>query len=338
MLKAKPLRLGLLGASNIGRQFAAAVAGSEKVAILSVASRGEEKAAAYAAETAIPAWHGSYEGLLADPTIEAVYISLPNNLHAEWAIRALQAGKHVLCEKPLALGATQVVAMFDAARAADRFLAEGYPWLAQPQTADLRRLIGDGTIGDVRQMSVSFSAPFTDTANIRLRPENGGGALLDLGSYCVSLIRTVIDARPEWVTAQADWTDSGVDRATVATLGFANGATATLNCSFAAQYQRSAMIQGIEGSLATGFLNHAPGATSAPMRVWRGNFLTGLVEDMISVGVNGFRAEAESFAEAVTQGAGKWTGAAEQVSLDIAATLDAIADAARTGQRTKVQG
>lgn len=326
------LQIGILGAANIARQFTAAVAGSPRVAVAAVASRGADKAAAFAAECAIPRSHSSYEAMLADPAIEAVYIPLPNHLHAEWAIQALKAGKHVLSEKPLALNADEVGAIFAAARAAGRIICEGYPWLAQPQTRQLRDLLDGGTIGAVRQIAVSLSAPFSDPANIRMQPGAGGGALLDLGSYCVSLLRFCAGTRPLAVTAQSDMAETGVDRGTVATLSFPGGVTATLNCSFAAAYQRSAVIQTEGGSIATTFRNHAPGPEAEPMRLWRGGAMTVAAEELQAPGANGFRAEAESFADAV-QGRSPWTGADEAFSTDVALTLDAIAASARTGAR-----
>ena len=325
-----PLRLGLLGAANIGRKFTAALAGSPKVSVGAIASRTEARAAAYAAETGIPRWHASYEALLADPEIDAVYIPLPNDMHAEWAIRALEAGKHVLCEKPLALTADQAAAMFAAAARAGRLLVEGYPWLAQPQAARLRALLSEGAIGPVRQIAVSFTAPFSDPANIRLRPENGGGALLDLGSYGVSLLRIVAGAAPLRVSAIADRAETGVDRGMVVALAFADGLTATLNCSFAAAYQRRALIHGATGSLITEFPNHAETAPP-PLLLWRGSSAEAGPEVLTPPGVNGFRAEAEAFAEAIAQGPGHWTGATAAESLDIARTLDAIAESARSG-------
>lgn len=331
MTRMTPLRLGLLGAANIGRQFNAALAGSEKVIVDAVASRGADRAAAYAGENGIPRWHDSYEALLADQGIDAIYLPLPNNLHAEWAMRALEAGKHVLCEKPLALNAAEVAAMFDTARRTGMMLAEAYPWLAQPQTARLRELLAEGAIGTVRQIAVGFSAPFSDPGNIRLRPESGGGALLDLGSYCVSLLRIVAGACATSVTASADWAETGVDRGMVATFAFADGLTATLNCSFAASYQRQAMIHGSEGSLVTTFRNHAPGRDAEPMRLWRGGALTTQSVEIASPGVNGFLAEAEAFADAIRLGRQHWTGATETESLDIARMLDAIAASARSG-------
>lgn len=336
-MSVSPLRIGILGAANIARQFTAAVAGSDRVTITAVASRGSEKALAFARDLDVPEAFGSYEELLAAPHIDAVYIPLPNHLHAEWAIRSLAAGKHVLSEKPLAVSAAEVQRMFDAARQHGRLLCEGYPWLAQPQTRQLRNLIDAGDIGSVVQVAVHFSAPFSDVSNIRLRADAGGGALLDLGSYCVSFLRFVTGRRPIKVTAQADHTSSGVDRGTVATLSYSDGVTATLNCSFAAAYHRSALVHGATGSLVTSFRNHAPGAAAEPMRIWRGNSMMVAAEEVDAPGENGFRAEAESFADAV-RGAASWTGADEAFSMDIALTLDAIKRSVELGTTVVLPG
>lgn len=334
MTETAPLRLGLLGAANIARQFTAAVAGSTKISVNAVASRGADRAAAYAAETGIPRWHDSYEALLADPEIDAVYIPLPNNLHAEWTVRALEAGKHVLCEKPLAMSGDEAAAMFATARTSGRFLAEAYPWLSQPQTAQLRALLADGAIGTVRQIAVSFSAPFSDPANIRLKPENGGGAILDLGSYCVSFLRLVAGSRPRSVMAMPDWSETGVDRGVAAVLRFADGLTATLNCSFAVEYQRIATILGTQGSIVTGFRNHM----AEPMQIWRGGALTTVPEVLTTPKMSGFLAEAEAFADTIALGPEHWSGADASQSLDIALTLEALAQSARSGTPITLPG
>src|SRR3954469_5807711 len=144
MTASQPPCIGILGTANIARAFTIACAPSKDVAVAAVASRGLDKAEAFAREVNIPRALGSYEDLLADPDIDAVYIPLPNSMHAEWAIRAVEAGKHVLCEKPLALNASDARAMFDAARMHQVKLREGYPYLAQAQTAMLSRLAGRG--------------------------------------------------------------------------------------------------------------------------------------------------------------------------------------------------
>ena len=145
-----PVRFGILGAANIARQFTRGVAGSAVATVAAVASRGADKAAAFAAELAIPRHHASYEALLADPAIDAIYIPLPNDLHCDWAIRCAEAGKHVLCEKPLAMDAGQARVMYDAARSHGVHLVEAYPYMSQPQTLRVRALLAEGTVGQIQ--------------------------------------------------------------------------------------------------------------------------------------------------------------------------------------------
>jgi predicted dehydrogenase len=334
-----PLRFGILGAANIARAFTRGVAGSPLATVVAVASRGAAKAQAFAAELGIPRALPSYEALLADPGVEAVYIPLPNDLHAEWAIKACAAGKHVLCEKPIAIGEADARAMFDAARAHGVLLREAYPYMAQPQTVELRRLLADGAIGRVRMITSAFGfrlvtaegAPVGDPSNIRLLPDRGGGALLDAGTYAVSLARIAAGERPTRVQATLRSTTTGVDAAVAATLDFPSGAIAQVNCSMATAAHRHALIAGDAGVIETGYANHAlPGTTTLPLRIRRGIQGTLPMETLEVPAGDGFRAEAESFATLVRTGAG-WTGASEAESLDIAATLAAIAASAPTG-------
>src|SRR6201996_5707316 len=154
MDKMKPLRFGVLGAAKIARSFIAGVGPSECVDVVAVASRDLAKGKQFASELGVPRVHGSYEALIDDPNIDAVYVPLPNTLHAEWVIKALNAGKHVLCEKPIAISKTDTLAMFDAARRNRRFLAEAYPYRAQEQTLAGRRLLDEGAIGRDRKSVV----------------------------------------------------------------------------------------------------------------------------------------------------------------------------------------
>ena len=152
----RPLRIGILGCANIARQFTRDVRDSTAVQVVAVASRQADTAAAYAAANGIGRHFGSYEALLADPGIDAIYLPLPNSMHAEWATKAAAAGKHVLSEKPLALGRAEALAMFAAARQHDVMLLEAYPWWFQPQTRDLLALLHGGTLGEVRSVQASF--------------------------------------------------------------------------------------------------------------------------------------------------------------------------------------
>ncbi len=336
----EPLRLGILGAAAIARKFVAGVAGSPLVRVEAVASRSAATAAAFASETGVGRSHGSYEALLADPEIEAVYVPLPNDLHAPWAIRAAEAGKHVLCEKPLALGAESTREMFAAARAHGVLLVEAYPYMSQPQTLRLRELLRDGAIGRVQGVSAAFGfalcapdgTPFGDPRNIRLDPARGGGALLDAGTYPMSLIRIAVGERPRRVRASGTWTPSGVDLTVAATLEFPSGALAQLSCSMATAAHRHATVVGEAGVIETGYANHPPdGASTLDLRLRRGATAATPFDAVTVPASDGFRAEAESFARAVRHGPSAWNGASEAESIDTAEALEAIARSLRTG-------
>jgi predicted dehydrogenase len=333
------LRVGILGCANIARQFARDVRPSNKVRIEVVASRDAGKAAAFALEIGVARSHGSYEALLADPDIEAVYIPLPNKLHAEWAIKALQAGKHVLCEKPLALSRSEAQAMFDAARTNSMMLLEGYPYWFQPQTGAMVDLLRAGAIGQVRSVQTSFGFTVgSPQTNIRMRPELGGGALLDAGSYPLSLIRLVMGEAPVRVQGHASWADSGVDISMMATLFYADGRRAQMSCAMDGANHRHATIVGTQGAIETEYINHtgpgpqlAPGYLPSQMRLRRGIPNTIPFETIASPMGSGFRFGAEAFARVVAEKDFAAIERAAQASIDIAATLEAIAQSARNG-------
>lgn len=332
----QPLRLGILGAANIARAFTSGVAPSRIVTVAAIASRGEDKAKAFAGECGIPRAFGSYEALLADPEIDAIYNPLPNSLHAEWSIRALEAGKHVLCEKPLAMNATEVRAMFAAAERCGRHLVEAYPYRAQPQTLKLAELLAEGAIGKVQLIRSSFGVAFSDKSNIRLKPEVGGGALLDAGSYAVSFALLAARERPERVSATARWSETGVDTTVAATLEFPGGALAQISCSFATAFHRHALIAGDAGTIETTYLNHPP-MGGAPILTLRRGATVATTPEIVEVAPgNGFLAEAESFQRMVAHGPQAWTGATPRQSIDIALTLDAILASARSGATVAV--
>lgn len=336
-LNSRPLRLGVLGAANIARAFTSGVAPSQTVTVAAVASRDAGKAERFAQECGIPRFHVSYEALLADPEIDAIYNPLPNSLHAEWSIRALEAGKHVLCEKPLALNAPEARAMFAAARKAGRHLAEAYPYRAQAQTLKLSELLKEGAIGKVQLIRSSFGVAFSDPTNIRLKPEVGGGSLLDAGSYAVSLALLVAGKRPDRVSAMARWNDTGVDTSVVASLEFPGGVLAQISSSFATAYHRHALISGDAGTIETTYLNHPPAGGPPILTLRRGTTLAAVPEIIEVAPGNGFLAEAESFRSLITKGAAHWTGATPAQSIDIALTLDAIAQSMRSGAAVRVE-
>lgn len=217
--------------------------------LAAIASRDGERARTFAQQHLIPTSYASYEALLDDPNIDAIYIPLPNNLHKEWAIKAAQAGKHVLCEKPIALNAAEAEEMVAAFRETGRILAETFQWRHHPQAAAVKELIEDGTIGDVRLIDAGFSFLIARQDDIRLDPDLGGGSLYDVGCYPVSLARFMLDAEPLAVTAQAHWTDRGVDDRMVATLEFPDGVLAQINCGFSLPLRRYYEVIGPVGSL-----------------------------------------------------------------------------------------
>ena len=338
MISSVPRRLeiGILGAARIARLFVEGVQASSKVAIAAVASRDVDRARVFARETGIARVHSSYEALLADPAIDVVYNPLPNSLHAEWSIRAAEAGKHILCEKPLATSAAEVRSMFDAAQRNDVCLAEAYPYRAQPQTLKLRELLEAKAIGRLQIVQASFGFPLGDASNIRFNPALAGGALMDAGCYPVSLVRTIAGECPKRVHAMACWAGSGVDLTMVASLEFASGLLAQVSCSFATARHRHAFIAGDGGSIGTTYFNDTSAAFPPLLEVKRGSGWDARRESIETAATNGFLAEADAFHDLVTQGRSHWTGASPQESIDIALTLEALAASARRGMAIEI--
>ena len=221
---------------------------SDRVEVLAVASRDQERADRYARDNGYPRAYGSYEALLEDPELEAVYVSLPNSLHVEWSIRALEAGKHVLCEKPLDRSPAEVERAFDAAEAADRFLMEAFMWRHHPQTLRLRQLVGEGAIGELRLVVSAFSFQLTRLEDVRMRPELQGGSLLDVGCYCVSAAR-LLAGEPDVVYGEQVLSSSGVDVRFAATMRFPGHVLAHFDCAFDLPARSMVEVVGSEGSL-----------------------------------------------------------------------------------------
>ena len=335
-----PLRMGILGCANIAKQFARDVTDSPLVSIQAVSSRDLSKAQHFAQSFGVSRAYGSYEALLADTSLDAIYIPLPNSLHAEWAIRAMQAGKHVLCEKPLALNLTEVTRMFEVARQHGVMLLESYPYWFQPQTRDLLACLSHDKIGEVRSMQASFGFTLGNPEhNIRMKPDLGGGALLDAGSYPLSLIRLVMGCAPEHVIAHANWATTGVDINMMATLFYADGRRAQMSCAMDTANHRRATIVGSHGTVETEYLNHtsdshthAWGYLPSQLRVRQGIANSVPFQEIPSATGSGFRFAAEAFAQVVRDGDMAAVERAAAASHDIAATLDAIQTSAKTGQ------
>jgi predicted dehydrogenase len=226
---ASPLRLGLLSTARINRRILPPARESELVEVVAVASRDGGRGAAYAAEHGIARAHEGYDALLADPEVDAVYIPLPNSLHVEWTQRALEAGKHVLCEKPLTDEPDDAEALFDLAEREGLVLAEGFMYRHNPQTRRVEKLVQEGAIGRLQLVRTSFSFPVEGAENIRLDPELDGGSLLDLGAYCVSGAR-LLAGEPVSVLGRQVIGPTGVDDLFTGSLVFPKGVHAVFDC------------------------------------------------------------------------------------------------------------
>jgi len=242
---------GLLSTAPINLSILDAAHKTDQAEVVAVASRDEARAGAYAREHGIERSYGSYDALLADPDVDAVYVSLPNGLHVEWTLRALEAGKHVLCEKPLARRAADVERAFEVAEAAGLVLSEGFMWRHHPQTAKLARLVADEVIGPLRLIRVAFSFPLAverSPDDARFSAELDGGAMMDVGCYCVSAIR-FLAGEPMRVAATQLLGPSGVDVVFAGTLTHAGEVISHFDCGFVLPRRSELEVLGEEGSL-----------------------------------------------------------------------------------------
>jgi D-xylose 1-dehydrogenase (NADP+, D-xylono-1,5-lactone-forming) len=229
---AKILNWGMISTANINQAVMPPLKRSQRNRLLGVASRDQRRAEEYAREWSIPRAYGSYEALLADPEIDVVYISLPNSLHAEWTIRAAQAGKHVMCEKPLAITLEQVDAVTDAARRNKVVVAEAFMYRHHPQTLKVRELVAGGALGQPWLVRGSFSFRLSHAEDVRLSPDLLGGSLWDVGCYPVSYARTMLDEEPSEAYGWQVTGPSQVDLFFAGTLRFPSGAMAQMDCGF----------------------------------------------------------------------------------------------------------
>jgi xylose dehydrogenase (NAD/NADP) len=227
MAAVEPVRWGILSTASINRRIIPALHLLPEAELRAVASRDEARARAYAEQWGIPRGYGSYEELLADPDIEAVYISVPNALHGEWSIRALQAGKHVLCEKPFTRDPAEAERAYEIAIRSERLLMEGFMWRFHPQTLQLQLLVEN--LSPIEAIEVRFGFTVQNPADVRLSRELGGGALMDVGSYCISTAR-LLAGEPETVVGHQVIGGDGVDVHFDGTLTFPGGVEATFEC------------------------------------------------------------------------------------------------------------
>ena len=292
----KRLRWGLLSTARINRRLVPAIRAAERADLVAVASRSQSSADAYAADWEIPHAHGSYSALLADDDLDAVYISLPNSLHAEWAVKAAEAGKHVLCEKPLALTVSECNQIISAAESAGVVAMEALLYLHHPLLQKARTMVQDGAVGRVDFVRGSFSFVLDRPADVRWKSELGGGSLRDVGIYPVSFIRWIA-GEPESVFGWQVLGESGVDVTFAGLLHLAGGALGCFDCSFRQQFRAQVEVVGAEGSLVV----ERPFLLGNQSRIV---LQRGFDEEQIQVaGADAYRCEVEALTAAALDGA-----------------------------------
>ena len=313
---------GIISTAHINRLVLAGARESDRVEVLAVASRDQARAEGYAREHGIERAYGSYEALLADSDLDAVYISLPNSLHVEWSIRALEAGKHVLCEKPLDRRPEEVERAFDAAERAGRFLMEAFMYRHNPQTARVKELVDGDAIGQLRVVRSSFSFSLGDAENVRLAAGLDGGALMDVGCYCVSGSR-LLGGEPERVFGERLTGESGVDVLFAATMRFPGDVVAQFDCGFVQPDRDELEVVGSEGSL---FLDDPWHARTPVIELRRDDG----VEEIVLEHVDSYRLELENLSDAIAGRAEPLLGREDAVGQ--ARTIDALYRSAAAGE------
>jgi D-xylose 1-dehydrogenase (NADP+, D-xylono-1,5-lactone-forming) len=316
------VKWGIMSTAHINRLFLAGAREAEGVELTAVASRDKDRAEQYARDHDIPKAHGSYEELLADPDVEAVYIPLPNLLHIEWSIRALQSGKHVLCEKPLSRRTIDVERAFDVADQNDRLLMEAFMWRHNPQTRRLTELIDQGEIGRVRVIRAAFGFVADDPANVRLHAALDGGGLMDVGCYCVSATR-LIAGEPKRVSAEQALGGDGVDVVFAATMRHQNDVLSHFDAGLALDSRDLLEVVGEAGSLHLDDPWHCRNPGIELKRV-------GQIERIEIEPANSYRLEAENFSAAIRNQATPLLGRDD--ALGQARTIEALYESADTGR------
>jgi D-xylose 1-dehydrogenase (NADP+, D-xylono-1,5-lactone-forming) len=243
------LRWGILGVARINRAVVPPLAGSPRHTLVAIASRDLRRATAEAERWSVPRAYGSYDQLLADPDIDVVYIPVPNSRHVDWSIAAVRAGKHVLCEKPLALDLAALDRLIREAAAARRVVAEAFMYRHQAQTLKVRELIAGGAVGSVRLIKGAFTFSIASEQDVRLDPTLGGGSLWDVGCYPVSYARFVLGEEPSEACGWQVSGPSGVDETFAGQLRFPSGALAQFDCGFRASYRAEIEVVGSAGVL-----------------------------------------------------------------------------------------
>ena len=320
------IRLGILSTAHINRLVIPGAHASDKVELIAVASREQSRAEEYARKWNIERAYGSYDALLEDPEVDAVYISLPNTLHCEWSVRAVEAGKHVLCEKPLSRHPGDVERAFDAAERAGRLLTEAFMYRHNPQTARLVELVRGGAIGELRVVRSVFSYTLYDTENIRLRTDVEGGSLMDVGCYCVSGSR-LLAGEPESVVGHAYVGPTGTDWVFAGTLLLPGDVIASFDCGTCLPNRDELEAIGTEGSL---FLDDPWHCRTPVIEVRRDDG----VEQVALDPVDSYRLELENLSDAILGEAPLLLGREDAVSQ--ARALEGLHRSAQAGTEVRL--
>jgi D-xylose 1-dehydrogenase (NADP+, D-xylono-1,5-lactone-forming) len=324
----EPLRLGILGAARIALGgIIPAAHRTDAVEVAAVATRGGHKLQAAREAAPEARLFEDYDSLLEDESVEAVYVPLPNSMHVEWTLKSLAAGKHVLCEKPFALEASGAERTVEAAREARLALMEGFMFRLHPQTLRLKALISDGAVGQVRQAVAQFGHRLDDSADVRGVGSLGGGALGDVGCYCVSALRLVFGAEPGRASAFARFDEEGADRELAGVLEFDAG-FGVVSSSISSARRERLEIAGVEGTISLDAPFRAD-KSGGKIEVSRGKETS--TETFESA--DPYRAELEEFAAAIREGREPAVGPEE--ILGNARAIGALLESARQGGRTQ---
>ena len=335
---AERIKWGVLGNAEIARVCVIpAMQKSSNGMVYGLATRSPENARQLAAENNISQVYQGYDDLLADPEIDAVYIPLPNHLHRTWTLKALEANKHVLCEKPFACNATEATEMANVASAAGLLLMEAMMYRFHPRNQIIRYMVTSGKIGAVTLVRSSFCYPMDEEIlakgnNARLQGEMGGGALLDVGCYCVSVARWFMGVEPAAVQAQAVYHANGVDMHLVGSLRFAENGLATIEASFISALQQTYSVFGSEGAIELPHDAFIPWEREAVFTVRGKDQEVG--QKQVMPGADEYLLMVEHFADAVL-GKERLAFTPEE-SIRNLRVLDGLAEAARTGTTVRL--
>jgi predicted dehydrogenase len=320
----KKLNWGLLSTARINQALIRPLTASKRTRLLAVASRNLSSAESYAREWKIPRAHGSYEALLADPEIDVIYNSLPNHLHAEWSIKALRAGKHVLCEKPIALTLAEVDAMTQAAKETGKVLAEAFMYRHHPQTLKAKEIVDSGALGKIQLIKGAFTFNLTREGDIRLNKEMGGGSIWDVGCYPISFARTIAGTNPLEVFGWQVTGQSGIDDSFYGQMRFESGVHAQFDSGFKSPFRTMIEIVGTEASL----------SIPSPFKPERNSeLLLARGDKAEKIKINGgmlYMGEVDDMCDAITQNKAPRVSLAD--SRGNVATILALLESARTGK------